>query len=96
LSLGRDGLLLVSVSLFVVDWAEHVEAGVPAARVVEAFDVPEDPEARACSRVANRSRRMSSFSSEAKKLSATALSQGSPIDPINPGTVSGDLSVFAP
>ena len=32
------------VSLFVVDRAEHAEAGVPAAWVVEAIDVLEDPE----------------------------------------------------
>src|SRR5438094_531508 len=30
--------------VFVVQRAEHAEAGVPAAGVVEAFDVPEEPE----------------------------------------------------
>ena len=46
-----------------------------------------DRSSLACSRVAERSRRSSSFSSEAKKLSARALSQGSPIEPKMPLTV---------
>jgi hypothetical protein len=79
LGLGRDGLLLVL--LFVVERAEHAEAGVPAARVVEALDVPEDPESGLLAgREALASEQF--FAEAGEEGLGDGVVPGSPIEPI--------------
>ncbi len=72
---GRGFLLLVFLG------CEVVERGVSSLAVVEALDVLEDGGAEICL-VGHEWRCTSSFLMVAKKLSATALSNASPFDPI--------------
>jgi hypothetical protein len=84
---GHLGLVLVAcswlgeVGRLELHGREHAERRVPARGVVEDLDVLEDPVRRAL-RVGQDWRRISSFLSVAKKLSATPLSQQSPGLPI--------------
>jgi hypothetical protein len=66
----------------VLGGAEVAEARVAPAGV-EKHSMYQNRRIRAASRVGKRSRRSSSFSRLAKKVSATALSQGSPTRPID-------------
>ncbi|HMO01115.1 MAG TPA: hypothetical protein PKD59_17015 [Miltoncostaeaceae bacterium] len=68
--------------LLVVGGAEVAEARMAAAGVGDALDAPEQPHPGGLTST-NRSRRSSSFSKPAKEVSARALSQGSPIEPID-------------